>query len=206
MLGQVIHRRAKSNRFGDGRRAGFEFVRELVGHKERSWTRLIISPPPRKGGMLPAAPCPYSTPMPGRAAHLVRRKGQEIHIQGLHIHREMRDGLRAIHQGDRPGFVRQADDLAAGLIVPSTLDMCVNETSFGCELQQASGMRPDPAAHLRVTGMNSSRRFFSAASMCQGTRLEWCSISVRMTRSPGVQVGAPQVYATRLIDSVVLRV
>ncbi len=54
--------------------------------------------------------------------------------------------------------------------------------------------------------MNSRRRFRSAASICQGTRLEWCSISVRMTTSPGCRFARPQVLATRLIDSVVLRV
>ncbi len=54
--------------------------------------------------------------------------------------------------------------------------------------------------------MNASRRPRSAASICQGTRLAWCSISVRTIRSPALSCVRPQVEATRLIDSVALRV
>ena len=45
-----------------------------------------------------------------------------------------------------------------------------------------------------------------SASSCHGTRLEWCSISVITIRSPGPTFAAPQLYATRLIASVALRV
>lgn len=45
-----------------------------------------------------------------------------------------------------------------------------------------------------------------AASSCQGTTLEWCSATDRMTSSPSRRLAAPQVLATRLMASVALRV
>ena len=36
--------------------------------------------------------------------------------------------------------------------------------------------------------------------------LEWCSISVSRTRSPRLRLARPQLYATRLIASLALRV
>ncbi len=44
------------------------------------------------------------------------------------------------------------------------------------------------------------------AASCQGTMLEWCSISVITISSPGRRNLRPQAAATRLIASVVLRV
>ena len=44
------------------------------------------------------------------------------------------------------------------------------------------------------------------AMYCQGTKFEWCSSSVTSTTSPGPRLSSPQAYATRLIDSVALRV
>ena len=41
---------------------------------------------------------------------------------------------------------------------------------------------------------------------CHGTMLEWCSISVITTRSPGRSVARPYAWATTLIASVPLRV
>ena len=43
-------------------------------------------------------------------------------------------------------------------------------------------------------------------SICHGTRLEWCSISVTTIRSPARTFAPPHEYATRLIASVALRV
>ena len=43
-------------------------------------------------------------------------------------------------------------------------------------------------------------------SSCQGTILEWCSISVDRTISPAFRNFRAQAWATRLIDSVALRV
>ena len=47
---------------------------------------------------------------------------------------------------------------------------------------------------------------FSAASTCHGTRLLWCSICVTTISSPGPMFWRAHVFATRLIDSVALRV
>jgi hypothetical protein len=46
----------------------------------------------------------------------------------------------------------------------------------------------------------------SSRSICHGTMLEWCSISEITISSPACRNVRPQECATRLIDSVVLRV
>ena len=52
----------------------------------------------------------------------------------------------------------------------------------------------------------SSRAPRSCASICHGTMLEWCSISVRAITSPSPTLLRPHDHATRLIASVALRV
>ena len=47
---------------------------------------------------------------------------------------------------------------------------------------------------------------FSAARICQGTRFEWCSISVRRITSPLPTFFRPHAFETRFTDSVVPRV
>ena len=55
-------------------------------------------------------------------------------------------------------------------------------------------------------GMWRSTMPRSSRSICHGTMFEWCSISVITTSSPGSRKARPHEWATRLIDSVVLRV
>ena len=45
-----------------------------------------------------------------------------------------------------------------------------------------------------------------SASICHGTMLLWCSISVRRMTSPAFTKALPQALATRLMPSVVPRV
>ena len=44
------------------------------------------------------------------------------------------------------------------------------------------------------------------ATICQGRRLLWCSITDRTISSPSWRLPSPQLYATRLRDSVVFLV
>jgi len=57
-----------------------------------------------------------------------------------------------------------------------------------------------------VTGTNLSVAPVRCAMSCQGTRLLWCSISVRRITSPFLRLAEPQLEATRFMDSVVPRV
>ena len=52
-----------------------------------------------------------------------------------------------------------------------------------------------------VTGANTTSAPVIVATICHGTMLEWCSISVTSTRSPGRRVRTPHAHATRLIAS-----
>jgi hypothetical protein len=47
---------------------------------------------------------------------------------------------------------------------------------------------------------------WESRSICHGTMLEWCSISLMITAWPGCNTPRPKLCATRLIDSVALRV
>ena len=89
--------------------------------------------------------------------------------------------------------------------MPSTLDMEVMATS----LVRSESSRSNASSSRRpssVTSTNFSSSPTSRASICQGTRFEWCSSRVTTTSSPGLRNVRPQDCATRLIDSVVPRV
>ena len=94
---------------------------------------------------------------------------------------------------------------STGLIVPSVLLTWVNATSLGLSRSRTSytSWRRIPSS---VIGMNSRSASFSWARICHGTRFAWCSISVSTIASPRSMCLRPQLYATRLIDSVALRV
>ena len=53
-----------------------------------------------------------------------------------------------------------------------------------------------------VSGTQRSSIPRSAASMCHGTMLAWCSISVSTTTSPGPRLARPHAAAIRFIASV----
>ena len=54
----------------------------------------------------------------GRAEHLVARKGHEINIQRLHVHRHVRHSLARVQQHQRAGLVRRVRQLAHGVDGP----------------------------------------------------------------------------------------
>ena len=87
-----------------------------------------------------------------------------------------------------------------GLMVPSTLDMADTQSSLAPSRSRSRSVRSSvPSA---VTGIQRSSTPFSAASMCHGTMLAWCSSSVSTTASPSPRLARPHVLATRLMASV----
>jgi hypothetical protein len=77
-----------------------------------------------------------------------------------------------------------------GLIVPSALDTCTTATILvrSVSSRSYSSSRISPASS---TGATRSRAPFSAHTICQGTRFEWCSIAVTSTSSPGPSAVRP---------------
>src|SRR3989304_2245381 len=73
--------------------------------------------------------------------------------------------------------------VSTGMTVPSTFDMWVTPTSLG-RSSRSAGRAVKSSSPPSVTGMNSKRSPRSAANICHGTRLEWCSISLNRMTSP----------------------
>ncbi|MEY4010089.1 MAG: hypothetical protein RLZZ93_781 [Actinomycetota bacterium] len=89
---------------------------------------------------------------------------------------------------------------ATGLMVPSTFDMAVKENAFA-----PSSRRSRPEVSSSPSAVSGTQRIsnpFSAASICQGTMLAWCSMWVSTTASPARRLAPPQLRATRLSASV----
>ena len=93
----------------------------------------------------------------------------------------------------------------SGVIVPSAFDMPVTLRIFvrsvSSEPSAERSSRPSS-----VSGMYRSVAPVTAAVICHGTMLEWCSISVISTSSPSRRCARPHPCATRFIDSVTPRV
>ena len=75
-----------------------------------SETVAIMSPPPWYGGMLLQKGLPaIQHTDPGRPENLVPREDEEVAVQVLHIHREVRRGLGTINQDRNAMRVSQCD-------------------------------------------------------------------------------------------------
>ena len=92
-----------------------------------------------------------------------------------------------------------------GFTVPSAFERCVTATSRvrGPISASSASRSSSPAGVTRTARIVAPRR---SAISCQGTRFEWCSISVTSTSSPARTNASPKLAATRLIPSVVPRV
>ena len=75
-----------------------------------------------------------------------------------------------------------------GLMVPSTLDMAVKANALAPSSSRSRSVRSSWPSSVSGTQRSSMPR--SAARMCHGTMLAWCSICVSTTTSPAAQVGA----------------
>ena len=103
--------------------------------------------------------------------------------------------------GTPRAWARRAISLT-GLTVPSAFDTWVTATMRvrGPMSRSKSARCTSPRSS---TGTTTSFAPFSAARICQGTMLEWCSIPVTRISSPGPTLARPQAWATRFTPSVV---
>mmetsp|Transcript_44379 Transcript_44379/g.106626 ORF Transcript_44379/g.106626 Transcript_44379/m.106626 type:complete len:201 (+) Transcript_44379:548-1150(+) len=92
-----------------------------------------------------------------------------------------------------------------GATQPSVFETCASATSFVRGVISAFSASRSRLS-LASSGANLILKPRSLASICHGTRLEWCSITVRMISSPSPRFVRPHVCATRLIASVAPRV
>ena len=79
---------------------------------------------------------------------------------------------------------------ATGLMVPSTLDWCASATSLVRSVISWSAA----ARSSLPSGVTPNQRSLAPVrwqSICQGTMLEWCSISVMTISSPGESASRP---------------
>ena len=90
-------------------------------------------------------------------------------------------------------------------MVESTLETWATARTFGFN-DNTSSRESRSSRPSSVMPTYSSRAPRSWANICQGTMLEWCSISVRAITSPSFTLARPHDHATRLIASVALRV
>ena len=134
------------------------------------------------------------------------RRRRRSRRRSLHVDRQVRHGLRPVEQDHRAGRVRASRDLG------DRVDRAEHVRDVG-DARPASRGRPRAARRARRGRAGPRRRrvrYSSRApcswhSSCQGTRLEWCSISRDQDHVAGADVLAPPGVATRLIASVALR-
>ncbi len=157
----------------------------------RRWTSRIMSPPARNGGIASSSSRrAHSAPGAHRAEHLVAAERVEVGAELLDVDRHVRHGLGAVDEHERAGRVGHLDHLADRVDRARACSMTwVKATSFGLSRSRTSktSRRRIPSS---VIGMNSRSPSISWTRICHGTRLAWCSISVRT-----ICVAAPDVPA-----------
>mmetsp|Transcript_72494 Transcript_72494/g.221986 ORF Transcript_72494/g.221986 Transcript_72494/m.221986 type:complete len:223 (+) Transcript_72494:442-1110(+) len=169
-------------------------------------TSSIISPPPRKGGASRRTSArPQRKPMP-EGPHILWPLATSQSAPKACTSTGACGTLWQASRSTRAPTARARRTTAAtGLAQPSTLDTwarltrrvrSVSTSSSSEQSKVPSGVRPKKRS-LQPT---------SAASICQGTRFEWCSMTVSKISSPGPTFARAHVRATRLIASVALRV
>ena len=79
-------------------------------------------------------------------------KSQEIHIQPAHIDRQVRDGLGSIQQHQGTVLVGFLDDLRAGMVTPSRLEVIPSETKLDAWLSAFSKFIQIQPSHPRRSG------------------------------------------------------
>jgi len=110
--GQVIHRCAKTDALSNRRGASLELVRQVIGLEtfEGDFLDHIAAAQERRHRCQQALLAIQGTD-PRRPAHLMRREGHKVGVQGAHIHGKVRHRLGAIDESQRAGFMRHANDL-----------------------------------------------------------------------------------------------
>ncbi len=169
-----------------------------------------MAPPYKKGTISSNSSLfPYNTPMPIGANILCpekARKSQPISFTSTGI---CGTDCAPSTRNRAPAWCASRPISCTGLIVPSMLDTWVQQTSrvrsviASCNCSMSSV----PSSWMSTTLSSTP---FHLRAICQGTRFEWCSITVITISSPGRKRSrslSPRdnEYATRLIASVQLR-
>ena len=158
-------------------------------------------PPPRNGGMASSSSArPHSTPMPDGPHILWLEKATKSASQACTSVALWGTYWQASTMASAPAAWAAAQRSVTGVRVPSTLLIAVND-SLGA-VEQAVEVGEVELAVGRSVESSAARCRRSAASMCHGTMLAWCSISVSTTTSPAARWARPHDWATRLSASV----
>mmetsp|Transcript_67453 Transcript_67453/g.197261 ORF Transcript_67453/g.197261 Transcript_67453/m.197261 type:complete len:223 (+) Transcript_67453:1470-2138(+) len=171
-----------------------------------SETSSIISPPPRKGGdALSNSARPQRKPMPV-GPHILWLLATSQSAPRLWTSTGMCGMLwQASTRTLAPTACAFSEIHSMGLTHPRTFETWHIATSRvrspSSDSNSAASRTPSG-----VTPTKRSRAPAASASCCQGTRLEWCSMTLRRISSPAPTFAAPQLRATRLMASVAFRV
>jgi hypothetical protein len=195
-----VQRGGEPHGLGDRRRAGFEAPRRRGPGRwlDRDFgDHAAAAEERRQAGKQLAAP-PEHADAAGAEA-LVAGEGVEIDAQRLHVLRPVLHRLRAVEQDLAPTARAAATTAATSVRAPVTLEHCVTATRRvrGVSSSRQAPGRVRPSA---LTG-SSERDAARSRSICQGTKLLWCSACEISTRSPARSV-APKAWATRLSAAV----
>ena len=172
-----------------------------LGRKPSLRTSRIISPPPRNGGIASSSSArAHNTPMPVGPHILWPVKPRKSAPSACTSVGRWGTYWAASTSTSAPASWAASARRRIGLSVPSTLLMAVTPRSLAPSRSWPRLARSSwPSA---PTPIQRSSKPFSAAMMCQGTMLAWCSISVITTASPGPRLAPPHDRATRFIASV----
>ena len=203
---EIIDRRAKPDRIGDGAGAGLEFLRRVLEHVFSKVTSLIMLPPPCHGGMASSIlGLAVEHADAGRAEHLVAGEHVEIGVERLHVDRHVAHGLGAVDQHARAVAVRHLDHVARWRDRAERIgDM--GEGDDAClRIEQLLVLVEQDIAAIVDRSDTQLGALLASHSICHGTMLAWCSRLVTTISSPSLTLRPPQALATRLIASVVPR-
>lgn len=126
-----------------------------------------------------------------RAEELMPREGIEVAIQSLHVDTAVHDTLASVHHGDRPHGMCRVDDGPQVGTRSERIRSLRNGDDAGLVIQQRR-QQFGAQAPLVVEGQDADFRPLRSASICQGTILEWCSISLTRILSPARTNFSPQ--------------
>ncbi len=122
----------------------------------------------------------------GGAEHLVAGEGVEVAAHRRHVHRAVRQRLRAVHAAVTIPRLRASRQIAAtGFTVPSTFETWVTASSFTSAFIFAYRSSGGELAGGRDAD-HLDRGAGALGHQLQGTMLAWCSISVTRIVSPAL--------------------
>ena len=123
-----------------------------------------------------------------RPQHLVTAERHEIGVPGLHIGRRMRHALRRVDQHQRTGRVRLGHDLRHRIDRAQHIRDRRDRHQARPFVEQCVERLEDQESVVGDRDETAIVHPVRSASCCQGTMLEWCSISVSRISSPGPHV------------------